>query len=91
MNFPAFKVQVDYTGRSTKNIKAEATVNSLFALRLSRAYGAMHVESTASNLLNKIKNWQKATSCLLKKRGGVEFRTAEHKTRSQRSERDLIP
>jgi len=91
LNFPAFKVQVDYTEKYTTNIKAEATVNSLFALRLSRACGATHVRKYASNLLNKIKNWQKATSCLLTKRGGVESRTAEHKTRSQRSERDLIP
>ena len=48
-------------------------------------------ESTASNLLNKTKNWQKATSWLFTKRGGVEFRTKEDKTRSQGSERDLIP
>ena len=48
-------------------------------------------ESTASYLLNKTKNWQKATSWLLTKRGGVEFRTTEDKTRSQGSERDLIP
>ena len=48
-------------------------------------------ESTASNLLNKTKNWQKATSWLFTKRGGVEFRTTEDKTRSQGSERDLIP
>ena len=47
-------------------------------------------ESTASNLLNKTKNWQKATSWLFTKRGGVEFRT-EDKTRRQGSERDLIP
>ena len=48
-------------------------------------------ESTASNLLNKAKNWQKGTSWLFTKRGGVEFRTTEDKTRSQGSERDLIP
>ena len=47
-------------------------------------------ESTASNLLNKTKNWQKATSWLFTKRGGVEFRTTEDKTRTQGSERDLI-
>ena len=52
----------------------------------------MHMsERTASNLLNKTKNWQKATSWLFTKRGGVEFRTTEDKTRSQGSERDLIP
>ena len=48
-------------------------------------------ESTPSNLLNKTKNWQKATRWLFTKRGGVEFRTTEDKTRSQGSERDLIP
>ena len=44
---PTFKVQFDYTGRSTKNIKALETVNSrysyLFALRL-RTDGAKHVK-----------------------------------------------
>ena len=48
-------------------------------------------ESTASNLLNKTKNWQKPTSWLFKKRGGVEFPTTEDKTRSLGSQRDLIP
>ena len=48
-------------------------------------------ENTASNLLKKTKNWQKATSWLFTKRGGVEFRTTEVKTRTQVSERDLIP
>ena len=48
-------------------------------------------ESTASNLLNETKNWQKATSWLFTKRGGVEFWTTEDKTRSQGSEWDLIP
>ena len=28
-------------------------------------------ESTSSNLLNRIKNWQKGTSWLFRKRGGV--------------------
>ena len=49
------------------------------------------LESTASNLLNKTKNWQKPTTWLFTKRGGVQFRTTEHKTRSQGSERDLTP
>ena len=48
-------------------------------------------ESNASNLLSKTKNWQKATSWLFTKCGGVEFRTTEEKSRSQGSERDLIP
>ena len=48
-------------------------------------------ESTASNLLNKTNNWQKPTSWLFTKRGGVEFRTTGDKTRSQGSERDLSP
>ena len=72
---------------TTTKTKAQETVNSLFALSLSRARGAMHVR----NLLNKIKNWQKATSWLFTKRSGVEFRTTKDKTRSQRSERGLIP
>ena len=48
-------------------------------------------ERTTSNLLNKTKNWQKATSWLFTKRGGVELLTAADKSRSQGSERDLIP
>ena len=48
-------------------------------------------ESAASNLLIKTKKWKKATSRLFTKRGGVEFRTTEDKTRSQGSERDLSP
>ena len=46
-------------------------------------------ESTASNQLNNTKNWRKATSRLFTKRCGVEFRTTEDKTRSQRTEQDL--
>ena len=37
------------------------------------------------------KNWQKATSWLFTKRGGVEFRITEDKIRSQGSGRNLIP
>ena len=48
-------------------------------------------ESTASNLLNKTKNWKKVTSWLFTKCGGVEIWTTEDKTRTQVSERDLIP
>ena len=48
-------------------------------------------ESTASNLLNKTKNWKKATSWLFTKCDGVEFWTTEDKTRTKVSERDLIP
>jgi len=85
LNLPVFKVQLDYTGRSIKNIGQE-TVNCLFTLR-PRASGAVH---TASNLLNSI-NWQKATSWLFTKRRGIEFRTTGDKTSCQGSERDLIP
>ena len=61
----------------------------MFAIRL-RACGAMH-ESTASDLLNRTRTRQKATSSLFTKRCGVEFRTKEDKTPNQGSERDETP
>lgn len=46
LNFPAFKVQVDYTGRSTTNIKAEETVNS------SSIYEMFHISLHSKQLVH---------------------------------------